>query len=637
MKNLILVALALATVGSMVGCGSPSTEATGESPDYWPTDGWKTSTPEQQGMDSEMLTEVVRLLAEQDDYDVHSLLIIRNGYIVTDAYFYPFAEETMHNLFSVTKSITATLIGIALDRGYIKNVDQPVLGFFPGKMVANLDAKKQAMTLEDLLTMQTGFDIISKPEDTLREMMLTADDWVQFTLDLPMREEPGTFFAYCSPGSHLLSAIIQQTIGMSALDFATEYLFGPLGISDVGWPSDPQGITHGWSDLHLSPHDMAKIGYLYLNGGAWDGQQIVPAEWVTAATEAHVDFGSNRGYYGSQEDDHGYGYQWWTVPEYYGAVGHGGQYIKVSPDRNLVVVLTGGGGMTGVVDEMLSSYVFPAAKSDEPLPASPDGVASLEYLTQSVATPPPAEPMDVLPLPETAHKASGKTYLLDANPFGLLSITLTFSEPDEALLRITSTGAMTLGDTEYEWLIGLDNVERFSPGAFDIPVAGKGSWETDSYFSAQIDETGSFHTWQLGLHFEGDEVICRLQDLGETVREYPRFVGRLGAGPVVAPDSAEPGGSSAKTGPSVSVKNSSPPKTPGKPGWWVIAVRNGPGSDFDRIRFLEPGDTAVAIGRSEAGDWLLLDDGGWVGAGAVEVKGDIDALPVAQAPPATGR
>jgi len=591
-------------------------------PDKMTTD-WPKSTPEEQGMDSELLFEALDILAEQEDYEVHSLLIVRNGHIVTDAYFYPFAEKTLHNTFSVTKSITATLIGVALEQGYIESVEQPILEFFPERTVANLDEKKQAMTLEDLLTMQTGFDFVSMPEDTLWEMVLTSDDWVQFTLDLPMREEPGTFFAYCGPGSHLLSAIIQQTTRMSALDFASEYLFSPLGISEVGWPSDPHGTTHGYGDLHLSPHDMAKIGFLYLDNGSWNGQQIVPVEWVASATKAHVDFGNNRGSYGSQGNGHGYGYQWWVNPEFYSAVGHGGQYILVSPDRNLVVVLTGGGGIADMVSEVLSSHIFRAVKSDEPLPANPDGVASLEQLTLSLSTPPPAEPKDVPPLPETAHMISGKTYQLDSNLFGILSITLTFNEQDEALLSLTSTGVMTLGDTEWEFLMGMDDVERFSPGTFDTPNAGKGFWVTDNYFSAHIDMTGSAHTWQIGLHFEGDEVIVRLDDLSESVRDFPRFVGRLreGEGPVVTLETEH----------NVTVANPSKSMSPDEPGWWVVTVRRGPGSDNALVRFLEPGETAVAVGRDEPGDWLLLDDGGWVAASAVVVDGDIEALPVVSA------
>jgi hypothetical protein len=187
---------------------------------------------------------------------------------------------------------------------------------------------------------------------------------------------------------------------------------------------------------------------------------------------------------------------------------------------------------------------------------------------------------------------------------------------------------MTLGDTEWKCLIGMDNVERFSPGTFDIPNAGKGSWVTDNYFSAQIDMTGSAHTWQIGLHFEGDEVTVRLDDLSESVRDFPKFVGRLreGEGQVVTPE----------TDCTVTVTNPSKGTSPDKPGWWVITVREGPSSGYDLVRLLEPGETALAVGRDEPGDWLLLDDGGWVAASAVVVDGDIEALPVVSASSTTG-
>jgi hypothetical protein len=290
-------------------------------------------------------------------------------------------------------------------------------------------------------------------------------------------------------------------------------------------------------------------------------------------------------------------------------------------------VLTGGGGITDVVREVLSSYIFPAVKSDEPLPANSDSVALLEQLTLSLSTPPPAEPKNVPPLPEIAHMISGKTYYLDYNQFGILSITLTFNEQEKALLNLTSTGVMTLGDTEWKFLIGMDNVERFSPGTFDIPNAGKGSWVTDNYFSAQIDMTGSSHMWQIGMHFEGDEVIVRIDDLSESVREFPKFVGQLREGKgIVTPETEH----------NVTVTNPSKGTSPDKPGWWVITVREGPSSDYDLVRFLEPGETAVAVGRDEPGDWLLLDDGGWVAVSAVVVEGDIEALPLVSSSSNTG-
>ncbi|UCC15898.1 MAG: serine hydrolase [Dehalococcoidales bacterium] len=579
---------------------------------------WPESTPEDQGMDSELIKEALEQLAEQDNYEIHSLLIIRNGYLVTDAYFYTFSEGVKHNSFSVTKSITGTLVGIGLEKGYIRSIDQPILEFFPQNAVTNHETGKQMMTVQDLLTMQTGFDIISKPEDTLREMIM-SDDWVDFTLDLPMKEEPGTYFDYCSPGSHLLSAIIQQATGMSTLDFAFKYLFNPLGISDVGWPSDPQGITHGWSDLHLTPYDMAKIGYLYVNNGCWEGKQIVSEEWVKTSTQAQVDFGEDRGYYGTQEKDYGYGYQWWIMPEYFSAVGHGGQFIIVSPERNLVIVMTGGGGSTDIVSNLVTDYIFPAVTSEESLPADPDGVSSLETLIQSLLLPPEVEPEKVTPLPDIANQISEKVYELDTNPFGLLSISLIFDKPDEASMVITSNGHMTMGDTRYEWLLGLDGIERFSISTFDIPVAGQGAWETDNFFSACVDVIGSYHTWKIGLHFEGEEVICRIQDLGESVLDYPPFIGRMAEGSVAKTETED-------SKPAVEFTNSSKVKDPDKPGYWVITVREGPGSDYDLLYFLKPGETAIVVGRNKQGDWLLLEDGGWVATSAGVVVGDIDAL-----------
>jgi len=581
---------------------------------------WPESTPEEQGMDSKLIKEVLILLAEQGNYEVHSLLIIRNGYVVTDAYFYPFSEGIKHNLFSVTKSITGTLIGIALDQGYIKSIDQSVFDFFQQEELTKLETGKQMMTIEDLLTMQTGFDFISQPEDTLREMMM-SEDWVDFTLDLPMKEEPGTYFDYCSPATHLLSAIIHQATGMSTLDFAYKYLFNPLDISDVGWPSDPQEITHGWSDLHLTPCDMAKIGYLYINNGCWEDRQIISEKWIKTATKAHVDFGDDRGYYGTQEKDYGYGYQWWIMPHYFSAVGHGGQYIIVSPERNLVIVLTGGGGSTDIVSNVVTEYIFSSVKSETPLPANLDEVASLEKLIHSLSVHPKVKPKKGAPLPDIVNQMSGKIYELDANPFGLLSIALTFEKPDEALMVITSNGHMTMGDTRYEWLLGLDGIERFSPGTFDIPVMGKGTWKTNNYFSACIDEIGSYHTWQIGLHFQGDEVICRIQDLGESVLDFPPFVGHMTEGSVAVTDSED--GKSA-----VTFTNSSKVADPDKPGYWVITVRDGPGSDYELLYFLKPGETVVVTGRNKPGDWLLLEDGGWVATSAGVVEGDIDALHV---------
>jgi CubicO group peptidase (beta-lactamase class C family) len=480
-------------------------------PDYWPTEGWRASTPEEQGLDSERLAEMMDYLQGQNSFTIHSLLIIRNGYVVTDAYFYPFAPNSLHDLASATKSFTSSLIGIAIDKGYIESVEQPVLGFFPERTVANLDAAhldgaKEAMTLENLLTMRSGFKCINQPTEVTLSEMWASPDWSQFVLDLPMTAEPGARYVYCSPNVHLLSAIIQETTGMSALAFAQEHLFGPLGVSDVIWPADPQGNNWGWGDLKLAPHDMAKLGYLFLNEGRWDGQQVLSAAWVKAATS-----GSS------------YGYLWWLKPSgFYFATGRGGQEIWVLPDRDMVVVMTGasgGGGAGAWGDQLMRSHIIPLAESAAPLPANPDGVAALEAKLQSALAPVQIQPEPVPPMPEIAQRVAGISYVFDDNPLRLLSFVLSFSAHDEALLTVTMMESDPGSkDPQFEWLMGLDNVDRIAPGRLGMPTSAKGLWESDNVFVAHIDEiAANQQKIRLSLAFGGDQVTFEIWQDGTPV------------------------------------------------------------------------------------------------------------------------
>jgi len=268
------------------------------SPQYWPTQGWRATTPEQQGIDSAQLAEVLDYIREHQ-VNIHSLLLIRNGYVALDAYFYPYDKASFHDVASVTKSITTALIGIALDRGKIQSLHQPVYTLFPNRKIAHLETRKERLSVEHLAMMSSGLDCQFEPGEITLQQMRESNDWTQFMLDLPMVAAPGEKSVYCSGGMHLLSSLITQTTGVSALSFARQALFAPLGIKEATWPSDAQGVSHGWGDLHLHPHDMAKIGYLWLNHGMWDGQRIVSAEWVKESTRAHAITG--RG------SDYGYG------------------------------------------------------------------------------------------------------------------------------------------------------------------------------------------------------------------------------------------------------------------------------------------------------------------------------------------
>jgi CubicO group peptidase (beta-lactamase class C family) len=245
-RSRLVVLIVTCSAVALVGCSAPPAPGHVPDPDYWPTAQWRTSTPEALGLDSGKLADMLAAVGERG-IPIHSLQVIRNGYLALDAYFYPYDRHDLHDTASVTKSVTATLVGMAVAKGFVPSVKTPILSLFPGKVVANRDPGKEAITVEDLLTMRPGLACEEVPgEPTLREMR-QRPDWVQFMLDRPMARASGKKFVYCSPGMHVLSAALTHATGETALDFARHQLFAPLGIQDVAWPADAQGNNFGWA------------------------------------------------------------------------------------------------------------------------------------------------------------------------------------------------------------------------------------------------------------------------------------------------------------------------------------------------------------------------------------------------------
>ncbi len=375
-----LPALAVGLVLTLVitGCGSATSTTsslTGPSSSdgvHWPTNGWHVSTPEEEGVSSEQLAALFERIARAD-YAIDSVTIIRHGSIVADAYVPPYGPQKRHIVHSCTKSVVSTLIGIAIEQELIRGVDVPLLSLFEGVPVDNADARKEALTLEDTLMMATGMD--AKDSYLHRWRGLTAmresDDWTAFALSNPMVAEPGTRFDYTNTGSYLLSSALQRATGTTTADYADAHLFGPLGITDYDWPASPEGVNIGWGELWLTPHDMAKIGYLMLQDGQWEGAQIVREDWVVSATSEQIDAGTL---------SDGYGYQWWVDDDgYFMALGYAGQYIVVLPAQDAVVVFT-----SALPDEqffaprdLVEQLIIPAMESSDPLPANTDGTSRL--------------------------------------------------------------------------------------------------------------------------------------------------------------------------------------------------------------------------------------------------------------------
>jgi CubicO group peptidase (beta-lactamase class C family) len=244
----------------------------------------------------------------------------------------------VHSLQSVTKSIAATVIGVALGRGDIGSLDRPLLSFFTSYDTTKVDPRLRRATLDDLLTMRTGIEWHEgdRPLDATNTtiQLEQSQDWIQFTLDQPMDADPGAKWVYNSGGSHLMSGVIRAATGRFIDDYATEHLFRPLGILDFHWKKTPKGYPDTEGGLYLGAEDLAKIGYLYLHDSVWNGRRLMPEGWVATATRRHV-----TGVGGGWD----YGYQWWITSrngvDVWAGRGFGGQLLIVVPDRQVVAVV----------------------------------------------------------------------------------------------------------------------------------------------------------------------------------------------------------------------------------------------------------------------------------------------------------
>lgn len=466
---------------------------------YFPGAAWRTSPPEAQGIDSEALVALMDAV-EADHLPIHSLHVVRYGHLVLDAYFHPFLQGERHDVASVTKSVTTTLVGLALERGAIAGLDAPVYPLLSPAPAA--DARKQQIRLRHLLTTSSGLDCGLAPYERETLAMAASADWVRFALDLPMRETPGTRFAYCSPGFHLLSALITRGTGLAAEDFAREALFAPIGIADLRWPRDPQGISHGGGDLQLQPTDLLRLGYLFLRQGEWSGRQVIPREWIAKATRHQVDAT------GSQ----GYGFGWWVstdIPGMYQAAGRGGQRLIVWPAKDIVVVVTAG----GFDPVQIAPFLLRSLKSNAALPRNPKGLERLLARVREAARWGPTGGT-APPLPPRAAVINGVDYDLDPNPLDVRGIQLRF--PDEALAQ----ARFRLRETELVVPVGLDGAYRVGiDPASGNRVAGRGRWTGPEQLVLEIDTIAGINHFTVTLNFEGHRLEGRVKERAGLIGE----------------------------------------------------------------------------------------------------------------------
>ena len=334
-RPLLIVAILLASAFS--GCSLDDEALKLKFEGYAPeplNDGWEISTPEAEGFDRGKIDNVYETFFSEKLYPtLHSLLIVRNGKLVAEAYCRDKNDiDNYHPLQSATKSITSILMGIAIDKGLIDSVYTPIYHFIPEYF--DNDTRKQAITIHHALTMTTGLQFDNDSLD-VSEMMYYPGNSLEFVLHRNLEFYPGTDFHYHDGNPQLISGVIQKVSGMTLEEFAVENLFHPLGINHYQWEKCADGRTLGAAGLWLRPRDMAKIGKLMIQNGMWNGKQIVSAEWVAQSTKIYA-----RGDEIYARGDYGYYWWIWQSRNAFQASGHGGQYIYIIPDRNLVIIMT---------------------------------------------------------------------------------------------------------------------------------------------------------------------------------------------------------------------------------------------------------------------------------------------------------
>jgi CubicO group peptidase (beta-lactamase class C family) len=459
-------------------------------------------TPEAQGISSAAILEFVEA-ADKNIETMNSFMLVRHGQVVAEGWWSPYNAESPHSLYSLSKSFTSTAVGLAISEGKLSLSDE-VLKFFPGDAPAEPGINLKAMRVSDLLRMSTGHQV---------EPARTKDKpWTKTFLAQPVPHKPGTHFLYNTSATYILSAIVQKATGMTVLDYLKPRLFAPLGIEHPTWETSPQGITTGGYGLSIRTEDIAKFGQLYLRKGDWNGQQLVPAAWVEAATARQTSNGSSP----KSDWDQGYGYQFWRCRHnVYRGDGAFGQYCIVMPDQDAVIAITSGVKNMQAVLDLVWDKLLPAMKS-APLATDDEARKKLE-LTLAGLTLRPQEGSG------SPAKVSNKKYRFPANERKLEAITLQSDDKAVALV-------MKFGDMEQKVHCGQGTWQKGRLAYGPLPeqlAAVSGAWSADDTYAAKICFYETPFIVTLKLKFSGDQLLFDSQsNVGFGSTKQPQLVGK---------------------------------------------------------------------------------------------------------------
>jgi CubicO group peptidase (beta-lactamase class C family) len=424
------------------------------------------STPAQQGVDPAALLAVLDAFEARPEVEMHSLMVVRHGHVVAEGWWAPYGPEHRPLLYSLSKSFTATAAALAQAEGLL-DLDDRVLDHFPEHDAQVNDRRTREMTLRHLITMSSGHD---------REMLdeaLQADpsDLVRGFLTIPPDQDPGTVFAYSQPCTYTLAAALQRNAGTTLSDYLRPRLFDQLGIGDVGWKAMPPGRELGYSGLHARTEDVAKLGQLYLQGGRWEGRQLIPADWVADATRKHVDNAGQRP--GKPDWEQGYGYHFWMARHGYRGDGAFGQFCVVLPEHDVVIASTGGTEQMQAVLDTFWTHLLPGLDRRTGDDSAHDGLVRRLGSLQLAPCPGEAVPAD--------HRAwdAAHQQVTDGGglPTTVVSVETQWAADGWRLVLVEPDDRLAVRFSPGEWLSSTPATERDGLG---VPVAASGGWYGDT-------------------------------------------------------------------------------------------------------------------------------------------------------------
>jgi CubicO group peptidase (beta-lactamase class C family) len=464
------------------------------------------SAPEGEGVSSSGILSFLDAVA-QSKHELHSFMMVRNGHVVAEGWWTPYAPQFNHTMYSMSKSFTSTAVGFAVTEGRL-TVNDKVVSFFPDDLPEKVSDNLSALRVRDLLTMSVGDE-----KEPTRSMVLEKN-WVKAFLAVPITHPPGSTFMYNSGATYMCSAIVQRVTGQKVIDYLRPRLFEPLGIEGMTWETCPRGINTGGWGLSIPTEGLAKFGQLYLQKGVWKDRRILPAKWVDEATTFKIQqpmpVNSKRS---KEQNDwvQGYCYQFWRCRHNaFRGDGAYGQFTIVMPDQDAVIVMTGeSNDLQGELD-LVWEHLLPAMKN-QTLPADHPAQIQLRDTLSSLALAMPKGQ----PSSPTASRVSGKVFKLETNELGLQSVSF--------LLR-TDGCVVVFSDAEREYPLA-GGIHRWQRGETALPgtpprliaggaarsgakskIASSAAWKDANTFELMLRYYETPHHDTVTCRFDGDAV-----------------------------------------------------------------------------------------------------------------------------------